>query len=98
VFGEDVIFTSDTEDICRNKKQNRKKLLLIFATPLLAVAGIVIFLITQDMSNPMIPTDQWTVLHGLILAGEIVGYLFANRKDNEQGKDGDKEHPQTARA
>lgn len=47
-----------------------------------AIAAIVIFLITENMANPMILTDNWTMLMVFILAIQTGAALLAGKRNN----------------
>ena len=74
-------YTSDTA--ARAKESKRRNRLLIFATPLLAMLGIILFIFTQDMSRQMTMTDMWTFAHMVLLAGGIVSYILAYGSSEE---------------
>ena len=50
-----------------------------------AVASVVIFLLTENMHNPMALVDKWTIPMALILAANgIVAYLTRNKKPEDE--------------
>ena len=51
-----------------------------------AVASIVAFILTEDMSLPMILTDKWTLLMAVLFAGQI-GTAVANKKASESDEE-----------
>jgi len=60
-----------------------------------AIAGIIAFILTEDMSNPMTLVDKWTLLMIIILAVQIVVAILAKtRKDEED--EGEEESTATA--
>jgi uncharacterized membrane protein len=56
------------------KRQAKKhRLLWLIATVVLAIAGVVVFLVTEDLSLPFgWVTDKWTILNAAILAVEAI--------------------------
>jgi uncharacterized repeat protein (TIGR02543 family) len=50
----------------------RSRLLKVF-TGLCALAGVIVFLLTEDMSLPMVLVDFWTIFNFIILVMEVVG-------------------------
>ena len=48
-----------------------------------ALGAIIAFILTEDMSNPMIMIDKWTVLMIVILAIQIVVAIFAKTRKHE---------------
>jgi len=73
------------------ERQKRGRLLFILAVPVLAIIGIILFILTQDMRLPMIMIDWWTLAHGILFAGGALSYIFAYRRVKDE--DGDDEQP-----
>ena len=48
-----------------------------------AVAGIIVFILTQDMSQRMVFADRWTILNAAIFAVEIVAVIFSLKKKKD---------------
>ena len=48
-----------------------------------AVAAIIAFILTEDMTNPMIMVDKWTLLMVVILAAQIVVAIIAKTKKHD---------------
>ncbi|MGI6153629.1 MAG: InlB B-repeat-containing protein [Christensenellaceae bacterium] len=80
----------------RNNKQEQeeqKKILRpvwLIVGIVLGVVGIIVFLLTEDMRNQMVLADGWTALMLVLLAAEIVGSVFAfkrNKKNEDDGRD-----------
>jgi hypothetical protein len=73
-----AVFTALYMLLIAGKKQYEQKLghhsiLWLVATVVLAVVGVVVFLLTEDLSLPFgWVTDKWTILNAVILAIEIV--------------------------
>ena len=53
-----------------------------------AVASIVTFILTEDMSGPMQMVDQWTLLMAALFAGQV-GTAVANKKASELEEEDD---------
>ena len=64
------------------KKRKRGRLILIFAIPILAIIAIIIFILTQDMTLPMIMVDWWTLIHVILFLAGILCYIFAYRRES----------------
>jgi len=73
------------------EKQKRSRLLLILAIPFFAIIAIILFIITQDMTRPMIPVDYWTLAHAILFLGGVISYIFAYKKEKDE--DSDDEEP-----
>jgi len=87
------IRTSD--EYAEDEKQNRSRLLLILAIPILAIVGCFLFFLTQDMRLPMTMIDRWTLAHGILLVGGIISYILAYRQDKDEDSDDEQQIKQT---
>jgi len=53
-----------------------------------AVVGIIVFILTEDMSLPMVLLDNWTIVNAIIFVLGIVSYRFIfKREKNEEYED-----------
>ena len=68
--------TGETED------RNRKGAVRL-ASVIPAIGAIAAFLITEDMANPMILTDRWTILMVIFLAIQTGVAILAAKKDSD---------------
>jgi hypothetical protein len=50
------------------------------ASLLTAVGGVVLFLLTEDLTAIMVLADKWTILTAIILVADIISTTFAYRK------------------
>lgn len=64
-------------------KKNRRKLLPQFIGILVAVLSLLIFLMTEDMTLPMILIDQWTIVMFIIFLIEF-SLLFIKHKERDK--------------
>jgi heme/copper-type cytochrome/quinol oxidase subunit 2 len=54
-----------------------KRGLLWFAVALvLAIVGVVVFFLTEDMSLPMGMVDKWTIVNAVLLVVEVLAIIF----------------------
>ena len=89
--GANVQEVKTSDEYEEDEKQKRSRLLLILATPFLAIVAIILFILTQDMTLPMIMIDWWTLAHAILFVGTVLCYIFAYR--NEKDEDRDDEEP-----
>ena len=54
---------------------------LMLAVSVQAVMGIILFVITQDMSQRMLIINEWTITHVILLASGILCYIVIGKKD-----------------
>jgi len=71
-----------------DQRKNTKAVWLIGAA-IVSVAAIILFVLTQDMSNPWVLVDKWTVVHAVLFAAEIAAYYVMFKKKNEEDEDGE---------
>ncbi|MBR2541222.1 MAG: DUF11 domain-containing protein [Mogibacterium sp.] len=84
---DDSADEEDEEKDTRGRKMTIAKVIGALA----AVASIVAFILTEDMSLPMILTDKWTLLMVVLFGGQIASAIGAKRaakKDDEEDEDG----------
>ena len=65
---------------------NKHHLSWLIITGIVAIIGIILFFMTQDMSNSMVPIDFWTIAHVIFVAIEVVALVRVVKHNND--KDG----------
>ena len=75
----------ENEETVEDRENRRGFLRLASLIP--AIAAIAVFLITENMANPMILTDNWTTLMVFILAIQTGTALLAGRRSNDEDED-----------
>jgi len=63
---------------------NRGWLPMVIAVPVLALIGVLLFAITQDMSTTMVMTDGLTIAHAALLAVGILCYIMSLRRERDE--------------
>jgi uncharacterized repeat protein (TIGR02543 family) len=67
-----------TDDTHKPEAEEKRYRLICLATAiLLGIAGVAVFLLTEDTGNPMVLIDNWTLVHILMLAAEIAAVALA---------------------
>jgi putative Mn2+ efflux pump MntP len=79
------------------ERKNHPGIMMFALTAILAVAGIVLFLITEDVNRPLAMIDNWTAFNALILGLELVtmilaGVLTRKKKEGEESERPSTEH------
>ena len=67
-------------------KKNIRPLWILLAV-ILAVAGVVVFFLTEDMSLPMQWIDIWTIVNAVILLAEIIAVRLVFKGDKDDDDD-----------
>ncbi|MDR2708126.1 MAG: InlB B-repeat-containing protein [Nitrososphaerota archaeon] len=73
-----VVDNSDTR-----VSRNRWWLIVAFA---LSIIGVVVFLLTENMSHQMVLIDKWTIINAVIFVAEIVAILIYSNTKKEDDK------------
>ncbi|MBQ1291607.1 MAG: hypothetical protein IIY28_09715, partial [Lachnospiraceae bacterium] len=68
-----------------DEETRKKKRLLRLMSAVIAVISVVVFLLTEDMTNSMRFVDRWTILMVLLLIGQAVIVFLFRRKKDENG-------------
>ena len=67
-------------------KTNRKGFTRVMSL-IPAVGAAIIFILTENMNNPMILTDRWTILMAVILLIQAIVAIFAKKSEDEDEDD-----------
>jgi len=79
----------EKEEDEEQEKTKRNRLIMLLAAPILAVLAIIIFILTQDMTQPMILVDFWTLAHAIIFGGGLLSYIFQIKQEKDEDEDED---------
>ncbi|MCL1853704.1 MAG: InlB B-repeat-containing protein [Peptococcaceae bacterium] len=70
-----------------NEKQRKTRKTFLIITAVLAVAGVILFLLTEDMRNLMVLLDAWTIVSLVIFVAEIIGVVFVFKRSKNKDND-----------
>jgi uncharacterized membrane protein len=75
-----------------SEKFTQRRIVWLVATLVLAIVSVVVFLLTEDMSNPKTLVDKWTIINAVLLIAEILSILFVfhNKKTDTDDDSTDK--------
>jgi len=65
-------------------REKKRRLGWIIAVIVLAVAGIIVFFLTEDMSGKMVFVDRWTIVNAVIFALGIASYVLAFKWEKDE--------------
>jgi len=68
-------FASDA----REKQRKRQRVVWFFISIMVGIIGIVLFILTQDMTRAMFLVDVWTIAHIIFLLCGIVAFVSLTR-------------------
>jgi len=77
------------------KKFTQRRTIWLIATVVLAIVGIIVFILTEDMSLPRGWVDRWTIVNAIILVAEIITVMFVFHNKKTETNKTDKNNTQT---
>ncbi|MCL1830983.1 MAG: InlB B-repeat-containing protein, partial [Oscillospiraceae bacterium] len=66
-----------------DNQKPRRRLIPLFISVIMGIFGMILFLLTEDLTRLMVLVDRWTIVNALILVIEIVASSLAFRKQKE---------------
>ncbi|MCL2150333.1 MAG: hypothetical protein FWH51_05380 [Dehalococcoidia bacterium] len=69
--------------IRKNKEKKIRPLWLLMAA-ILGIAGVVVFIVTQDVSLNMAWVDVWTIVNALILVLGLISLILAFKREGDE--------------
>ncbi|MCL1810752.1 MAG: InlB B-repeat-containing protein [Methanomassiliicoccaceae archaeon] len=78
-----AIFSLAYASVRKDKKERKTNRLWLLVAIAAGVAGIILFILTEDMSAPMKYVDYWTIANAIILILGIVGARLAFDRERE---------------
>lgn len=79
---------SDNEEYTEDEKSDIRKMRITkIASILVGIISIIVFILTEDMSLPMILTDKWTLCMILLLIIEVVNIWIVKKQSQREEED-----------
>ena len=78
----EVVYEENSIENYAEKKAYRP--VMIITTTLSAIIGIILFILTQNMNNPMILIDKWTIAHVIILVVGTLTMILSHKKVEDE--------------
>jgi len=69
-----------------NYSSNRQNIAWILVSGIIAICGVILFMITQDMTRTMVLLDIWTTLHILFVGVNLIACLLITRRVSKKNK------------
>jgi preprotein translocase subunit SecG len=79
------------EESVEEQKQKKRLTLWLLAAVAMGIAGIIVFLLTEDMSRKMALVDKWTILNVIIFAIEIIAIALHAKTQKSKNKQENKQ-------
>jgi len=74
----------DNEEQEENEKEERSRLMMLSAAPILAILAILLFILTQDPTRPMVISDKWILVHAILFISGLLSYVFLMKKEKDE--------------
>jgi len=76
---------SEIEEVLEDEEYERqentkRKFRWLAITFIMAIAGVILFILTEDMRLPMVLVDRWSILNATILTLEVVAVVFSLKR------------------
>jgi len=86
ITARDIARSKHDDDKERKEKGSKKRirLMMFLATPILAILAIYLFILTQDMTKPMVLTDVWTLVHAILFGAGLLSCIFLVKKNKDE--------------
>jgi hypothetical protein len=68
------------------EEQKKRLTLWLLVSIVLGIAGVIVFLLTEDMSRTMALVDKWTIVNAVILAVEIIAIALHAKTQKSKNK------------
>ena len=65
-----------------DKENAKRKLIMKISGILIAIGAVILFIVTEDMTQPMVFVDKWTIITAVVTLVQTVVAVFT-KKDNE---------------
>ncbi len=82
---EQIMALAMKEEEPEEKKIDRKLVTRILSI-VFSIGALILFFLTEDMTNPMSLTDKWTVWHVIIALIQCVDALLSKKSKDEEEK------------
>ena len=69
--------------VCDEKREKHRRVCLIAATTM-GIAGVLLFMLTQDMSAAMVPVNIWTIAQAAVFAAEVAALKLSRTRSNDR--------------
>ena len=90
IFG--LIFVLHGKDNDLEVEDKRKANIAKIIAALVAVASVIVFIFTEDMTATMAWIDKWTILMAAILIGEfVIDYYIHKKSQNDEEEEEEEE-------
>ncbi|MDR0797791.1 MAG: hypothetical protein LBE70_03630, partial [Nitrososphaerota archaeon] len=74
------------DDVAEENKQEQRRLFWLFTSVIMGIVGIIVFLLTEDMTRPMVLVDRWTIVNAIIFIIELIAIALTFKHENNKDK------------
>jgi len=77
----------DFENAEDKQKRYKNRYIMAAITVVLAIAAVVLFVLTEDMRLLMVLVDWYTIYHAIIFAAGLVAFILAVKREKQHPDD-----------
>ena len=82
---------TEQDNETKEKEQKKRRNLWLLSSIIIGIAGIVVFVLTENWSLPMAWVDRWTIVNAIIFVAQIIAILFVFKHVKKENNDTDDE-------
>ncbi|MCL2172495.1 MAG: InlB B-repeat-containing protein [Candidatus Bathyarchaeota archaeon] len=65
------------------ERQRQRRLFWFLLNVVMGIVGIIVFILTEDMSRPMVLVDKWTIVNAIIFIVELIAIALTFKRKNK---------------
>ena len=73
-----------TDNVVEEKKQKQRWHFWFLLSVIMGIVGIIVFILTEDLSRPMTIVDKWTIVNTIIFIMELIAIGFTLKHKNNK--------------
>jgi cytochrome bd-type quinol oxidase subunit 2 len=89
--------SEDRDDSRTERRQGKVRIAWLALAIIMAVAGLVAFLLTEDINTTVVWTDNWTPLMAILFVAGVISSIFTFGKKKDDNEE-DQGYPNPAQA
>ena len=75
-----------TDNVVEEKKQKQRWHFWFLLSVIMGIVGIIVFILTEDLTRPMTIIDKWTVVNTIIFIIELIAIAFTLKHKNNKAE------------
>ena len=66
------------------EKEKKSRPLWLAILTVMGIVGVIVFILTEDMTRLMVLVDNWTILNAIIFIVALISYRYAFKREKEE--------------